>query len=131
LKDGALFLKIFKTDVLPICEPYPGDRSVVCMDNAPVHLKAPLQAMCAAKGVHVLFLPMYGYLYNPIELAINVAQSKLQREYGGPEGIPQGMTIGPVLREMMFSSVTPNKACEFFEHAGIPVSVADREWANR
>jgi hypothetical protein len=55
--DGERFLQAFREDILVTCEPYPGNRSVVIMDNAQVHMKLMVIAECTEVGVLVIFLP--------------------------------------------------------------------------
>ena len=68
--------------ILPGCEPFPGINAVIVMDNALVHVQAPIEEVCAAVGVIVLFLPPYGYSLDPVELCINSGRKWLQIEYG-------------------------------------------------
>ena len=37
--DGPRFLQVFKDDILVICEPFPGKRSTLILDNAQIHMK--------------------------------------------------------------------------------------------
>ena len=80
--DGDMFMHVFVHRTLPICEPFPGRNSVVVMDGASPHLKDQLRAACARVGVLCLFLPAYGYVLNPTELAINAGRSMMRRKYG-------------------------------------------------
>ena len=126
--DGELFLQVLKRDILPICEPWPGRRSV--LDNAAVHMKNLIDAECAAKGVIALYLPPYSFDYNPIELAFNIAKMKLQRDHGN--GIlPMNVKIHEIFRECVSSCLTAIQCCNIFEHCFVPVSAAERAFANR
>ena len=117
-------------DILPICQPWPGKRSVVVLDNAAVHMKNLIEAECAAKGVIVIFLPPYSFDYNPIELAFNIAKMKLKREYG--DGIlPMNIKIHELFRDCVSTCVTANQCCNLFEHCHVPVTAGEREFANR
>ena len=127
---GELFLEIFMRDILPICQPWPGKRSVVVLDNAAVHMKNLIEAECAAKGVIVIFLPPYSFDYNPIELAFNIAKMKLKREYG--DGIfPMNIKIHELFRDCVSTCLTANQCCNLFEHCHVPVTAGEREFANR
>lgn len=77
-----MFLKIFKRDILPLCQPWPGKRSVVVLDNAAVRIKYMIDAECSTKGVIALYLPPYSFDYNPMELVFHIAEMKLQRDHG-------------------------------------------------
>ena len=102
------------------------------MDNAPVHLKPLLEVECARVGVLIfLFLPPYGFeLNHTTELVINGAKKLMQRRYGIAGALwPQYPAIVQVTLQCCFASVTLSTACNYFEHCGIPVTAADREWA--
>jgi hypothetical protein len=73
----------------------------------------------------------YGYLYNPCELVFNTARAAMKRNYGAiGQPWPAGLTTGQVFAEMAYASTTPDIACNYFEKAFIPVTVADRAYAN-
>jgi DNA-binding ferritin-like protein (Dps family) len=80
--DGERFIDALIDDILVYCEPYPGKRSVIVMDNAQVHMKLLITAACQERGVIVIYLPTYTFDYNPIELVFNTAVSKLLTVYG-------------------------------------------------
>jgi len=71
-------MRIFFEDTIPVWSPYPGQYSVMPMDNAPVHMKASITAECATVGVIPLFLLSNGY--DCVELVINSAHQLFQRE---------------------------------------------------
>jgi len=52
---------------------------VIPMDNAPIHMKASIEAECARFVVITLFLPSYGYELNSVGLMIDSARQLLQR----------------------------------------------------
>ena len=54
--DGERFLQAFEEDILVNCEAYPGNRSVIVMDNAQVHMKLLISAACQQRGVLVIYL---------------------------------------------------------------------------
>ena len=119
--DAELFLHIFTTQILPTCEPFPGDRGIVVMDNAAIHMKALLDAAAAAVGVYILYLPPYSFDLNPIELLFNLGKQKLQRLYGsGP--LHLNAKIGDLFSECLFSCIGSNDiTCNMFRHCFIPV----------
>ena len=80
--DADTFFNVLKRDILVLCQPWPGKRSVIILDNAAIHMKYLIDAECAAHGVIVLYLPPYSFDLNPIELAFNVAKMKLRRDHG-------------------------------------------------
>lgn len=44
-----MFIKWLKDDVLPLCQPYPLPRSVLCMDNASIHRSRVRSSCCQKK----------------------------------------------------------------------------------
>jgi transposase len=55
--------------------PYPGDNSVLIMDNARIHHNANLNSLLEELGCHIVFLPPYSPDYNPIETAFSFIKS--------------------------------------------------------
>ena len=78
-QDGILFAQVFEgtttgavfedfiRELLPMCSPWPGRRSVLIMDNASIHHSAGVKQMCLDARVKLLFLPPYSPDLNPIE----------------------------------------------------------------
>lgn len=64
--DGAFFLEFMK-QLLPHCNPFPGKRSVIIMDNASIHRSPDIEAACGRVGVKLIYLPPYSPDKNPIE----------------------------------------------------------------
>lgn len=129
--DGMMFLESFKNDILSVCEPFPGERSVIVMDNAAIHMKHLINAACAEVGVLILYLPPYSFDFNPIELLFNIAKVNLQRRYGGSL-LPAHLKIGDLFRNCLLSCLkSPDVACNMFGHCFIPVTEEERLWANR
>jgi hypothetical protein len=123
-----MFMTIFVNSVLPYCNPFPGDMSVVIMDGAATHLKGPIRAECARVGVLALFLPPYGYVLNPTELVINTTVMHMKRKYGTIQRMPlmNGRRIGDIFAECCYECVDAHKMCNFYEHCGITVTAAER-----
>ena len=55
--------------------PYPGDNSVIIMDNARIHHDNNLVELIEGLGCRVVFLPPYSPDYNPIETAFSTIKS--------------------------------------------------------
>jgi hypothetical protein len=121
-------MHIFVYGILPLIPPFPGDGSVVVMDGAPTHLKALIRAECARVGAFALFLPPYGYIFNPTELVINTTMLCLKRKYGANHLMPlmNGRKIGDLFVECCYECVNGRIACNFFESCGVPVTAAER-----
>jgi hypothetical protein len=56
---SSIFLDFIHDQVLPKCEPFPGKRSVLVMDNASIHHSQALKDLCSQYGVRLEFLPPY------------------------------------------------------------------------
>ena len=78
-QDGILFARVFQgttnaalfeeyiEQLLPFCNPFPGRRSVLVLDNASIHHTARIKQMCSDAGVKLVYLPPYSPDFNPIE----------------------------------------------------------------
>ena len=55
--------------------PYPGDNSIIIMDNAKIHHDTDLISLLEGLGCHVVFFPTYSPDYNPIETAFSIIKS--------------------------------------------------------
>ena len=77
--DGGYTQELFESfivnQVLPQCNPWPGPRSVLVMDNASIHNIPRITAICEAQGVIVLQLPPYSPDYNPIKQSFQVLKA--------------------------------------------------------
>ena len=70
----------FVERLLEKMNPFPLPRSVLVLDNARIHHSDELQAMCAAKGVRIEYLPPYSPHLNPIELSFNELKAWMKKE---------------------------------------------------
>ena len=59
--------------------PYPGDNSIIVMDNARIHHDDELIALLKELGCHVVFLPPYSPDYNPIEKSFSTIKLWIKR----------------------------------------------------
>ena len=128
--DGQRFLEAFIDDILVLCEPFPGKRSVIVMDNAQVHLKLLIDAECLQRNILILYLPPYSFDFNPIELCFNAAKMKLQRDYGLGL-LPPHVQIGDLFRNCLLTCMTPDIACNMFLKCHVHVTDDERAWAAR
>ena len=107
--------------------PFPLLRSVLILDNASVHTKQAIYALCAAHGIMVIFLPPYSYDYNPIEKAFHEAKAYMRKVFDRGGMAP--LSLAAKLKSSLEGSVSAEKACNFFQHCHIQVSEEDRKWA--
>ena len=54
---------------------YPGNNSVIIMDNARIHYDADFISLLEGLECHVIFLLPYSPDYNPIETAFSIIKS--------------------------------------------------------
>jgi transposase len=82
---GEIFEDFIVDQLLPLCNPYPGPRSVIIMDNASVHVsrQEALKSICRRKGVWIRFLPPYSPDFNPIEESFGDMKAFIRRTYRG------------------------------------------------
>jgi transposase len=60
--------------------PFPGQNSVLVMDNAKIHHHGNIAAICARAHVLLIYLPPYSPDFNPIEKVFSVLKSHLRRD---------------------------------------------------
>ncbi|KAG0141699.1 hypothetical protein CROQUDRAFT_684484, partial [Cronartium quercuum f. sp. fusiforme G11] len=53
---------------------YPAEKSILVMDNAPIHCGGQIQDLCNARGVWLLYLPAYCPELNPIKMCFSVTK---------------------------------------------------------
>jgi transposase len=90
---SELFDNFIENNVLPLCNAFPGPRSVIVMDNAPIHrskvylqcmkftMLQRLQELCDNAGVKLAKLPPYSPDYNPIEEAFAELKAWMRKHY--------------------------------------------------
>ena len=68
-------------DLLPLCNPYPEPRSIVCLDNLSLHTNNRISQTIEARGCLVWFLPPYLPDYSPIELTFSVLKAWMKQHF--------------------------------------------------
>ena len=96
--------------------PFPGDRSVVVLDNAAVHWDDRVRRLIERKGAILLYLPAYSYDFNPIEMAFNEAKATLERLHGTDRAYLEDMPE-EALRQALLSIDSENAAA-YMRHCG-------------
>ena len=91
--------------------PYPGNNSVIVMDNAKIHHDDELVELLKGLGCRVVFLPPYSPDYNPIETAFSTIKSwiKLNRDFMEACNDPVYALL------VACSQITPQMAQSYFE----------------
>ena len=67
--------------LLPRCNRFPAERSVVVMDNASFHHSERMQALFDAFGVKLVYLPAYSPDLNPIEEFFGELKAFIRRQW--------------------------------------------------
>ena len=119
--DGARFEWFLKNEVLPRCNPFPGPKSVLVMDNCSTHHAANVRRLCEEQGVMILYLPPYSPDFNPIEEFFSVLKAWLKRHFE----LAEGMSFRRYLELAVQACSAGIHAKAHFAHAGI--SVGDHE----
>ena len=76
-----IFNDFVEDRVLPYCNPYPGPRSVLILDNASIHKNIRLRELCNKQGVKLEFLLPYSPDFNPIEATFKDLRAWIKRNY--------------------------------------------------
>lgn len=123
---GELFESFIIDELLPLCNPFPGPRSVIVMDNASVHhdRQEYICEVARRKGVFVRFLPPYSPDFNPIEESFSDLKAYIRRHYRRER--PKHRTYQDFLewavRAISTGAEAGRKARAHFQHAGIQAS---------
>lgn len=67
--------------VLPLCNPFPGPRSIILLDNCSTHRNPRIRDLCDRFGVKLLYLPPYSPDFNPIEEFFSVLKAWMKRHF--------------------------------------------------
>ena len=121
------FVNIFENDIL-IHLNQEGPRSIVILDGAAVHYKPDIEALCESKSVRLLELPGHCPHLSPIEPVNHLAKAYVRRNFGKP-GVERPMAH--MLVDAFRACLTPEVACNLFDHVGMTVSADERSFACR
>ena len=123
--NGVRFEWFLEQEVLPRCNPFPGPKSVIVMDNCSTHHGEEVKRLCEEKGVILLYLPPYSPDFNPIEEFFSVLKAWLKRHHE----LAEHMSFRRYLHHAVRSCSGGQYAKAHFSHAGITVSdyVEDEE----
>ena len=70
--DLEAFVQWIEDDLLPNCNAFPAARSVVCLDNASIHINPLIREVIESNGCLIRYLPLYSPDHNPIELTFSM-----------------------------------------------------------
>ncbi|GBB91264.1 hypothetical protein RclHR1_18430004 [Rhizophagus clarus] len=109
--DRKKFVDFVLDQVVPIMNPYPGDNSVIVMDNAKIHHDNELVVLLEELGCRVVFLPPYSPNYNTIETAFSTIKSWIRHNHDFMEACND-----PVYALLVAcSQITPQMAQSYFD----------------
>ena len=121
--DGEVYLKVLEEKILPLMNRFPGEKSVLFNDNAPVHNKAAIMTLCQEYGVIAVFFEPYSYDYNPIELVFHSAKEFCRKKW--PSDDPK-YPVSKNFEHALYNCITGNIACNYFVHCHINVTKEER-----
>lgn len=84
----ALLFEDFIEELLQHCQPWPGPKSVIIMDNASFHHSERVNRLCSANGVKLVYLPPYSPDLNPIEEFFAELKAFIRRHWQSYEDNP-------------------------------------------
>ena len=102
--------------LLPLCNAFPGPRSVICMDNVNIHCNPRIEEAIEAKGCLVRYLPPYSPDFNPIELTFSVLKAWMRRHFDQYRDTFRGNFEG-FIRFALEHSECDRYAREHFRHS--------------
>src|SRR6185312_972322 len=92
---------------------YPGDNSVIIMDNARIHHDNELIELLEELKCHVVFLPPYSPDFNLIETAFSTIKSWIRRNHNFMEACND-----PIYALLVVcSQITPQMAKSYFKES--------------
>ena len=124
------YLAFLEHDVLPKCNPYPQERSVIVMDNCKIHhgpvhsnlllelIYQEIKELVKRFGCKLKYLPPYSPDYNPIEFSFSVIKKALKGAYRIDEDTSTEEMAGWVI-EVSKQIVTKELAINQFKHCHI------------
>lgn len=125
--DSETYMAVLEHDIIPIMNPWPGVKSVLILDNAPVHNKPAIMSLCQANEVSAIFLEPYRYEYNPIGLVFLRAEYHLRKTWLLDD--PRCPVINKT-KDALENCIDGDTACNFFVHCHVDVTAEERERAN-
>ena len=102
---GDKFFDYVRGQLIPSMHPFPGDQSILVMDNCTVHHTEQLIDLAQNAGILLLFLPPYSPDFNPVEELFSYVKYYLKQH---DEVIQALENITPILQSA-FDSVTTSQ----------------------
>lgn len=102
------FQAFLKHVLLPVMGRFPNRNSVLVMDNATIHRRGGIQALCEAVGVLLVYLSPCSPDFNPIERTFKVFKDALRRNGTLAGAIDKLKCLTRVMSEVCTSSFIVN-----------------------
>ena len=112
--NGDKFFDYVRGQLIPSMHPFPGDQSILVMDNCRVHHTEQLIDLAQNAGILLLFLPPYSPDFNPVEELFSYLKYYLKQH---DEVIQALENITPILQSA-FDSVTISQCNGWITHSG-------------
>lgn len=127
LVDSDTFLRVLEHEILPVMYPYPERKSVLMLDNAPVHNKPAIITLCQGARVMPIFFEPYSYDFNPIELVFHSAKHYLRNAWSSHDSeYPVKKNFEQALKNCIDGDI----ACNCFVHCHVNVTKDERDRSN-
>ena len=81
LTDTEIFEAFLESKLLPKCNPFPAENSVIVMDNASFRHLERIREMYEKAGVKLVYLPPYSPDFNPIEEFFSELKAFIKRNW--------------------------------------------------
>ena len=93
---------------------YPAVNSVLVIENAAIHRRPRVAALCEAAGVRLIYLPPYFPEWNPIEVCFSQVKIHLRLT----QALVNALDPNWVIRRTTHSVVSPDLCRELYQHVG-------------
>ena len=108
------FFDFVRGQLVPNMQPFPGDRSVLIMDNCSVHHSEEVKDLVRDAGILLLYLPPYSPDYNPIEELFSYAKYYLKEH----DEVAQALGDVTLILKSAFDNVISNQCNGWITHSG-------------
>jgi transposase len=121
--DGVTYLKVLEEKVLPLMNPWPGDKSVLLSDNAPVHNKAAIMTLCQLYKVIAVFFEPFSYDCNPVEFVFHSAKHFCRNRW--PTEDPRS-PVSKKFEYALMNCIDRETNCNYLAHCHVKIPREER-----
>ena len=112
--DAEKFFDFVRGQLLPNMQPFPGNQSVLVMDNCSVHHVQEIKDLVTHAGILLLFLPPYSPDYNPIEKLFSYVKYYLKEH----DEVAEALSDITLILKSAFDNVTSSQCNGWITHSG-------------